>query len=209
MARIRPAEPGDLEAVYEIALKTGDNGADASALHDDPRLVGHIYAAPYLTLSRELAFVVEDAEGVAGYIVGARDTRAFEVLLEDAWWPTLRARYAEPVGTDYAAWSADQRRIWLIHHPYRTPDKVVEGFPAHLHINLLPRLQGQGAGKGLMDAFLDALRRQGAPGVHLGTGEANRRARRFYEIYGFETLQRPPGARNETVWMRLSLGSGG
>jgi ribosomal protein S18 acetylase RimI-like enzyme len=205
MALIRPAGSGDLDAVYEIALLTGDNGADATALDDDPRLVGHIYAAPYLALSPELAFVVEDAEGVAGYIVGARDTRAFDALLEDGWWPKLRAQYADPTGTDPAGWSADQRRMWLIHHPYRTPEKVVDGFPSHLHINLLPRLQGQGAGKRLMDTLLKALRRQGSPGVHLGTGDANRRARRFYEIYGFQTLPRPAGVRNETVWMRLSL----
>jgi hypothetical protein len=96
MTHIRPVVAADLDALYRIALLTGDSGADASALHKDPRLVGHIYAAPYATLSPETAFVAEDAAGVAGYIVGALDTRAFEARLERDWWPALRAEYADP-----------------------------------------------------------------------------------------------------------------
>ena len=206
MTEIRPATPDDLETLYHIALLTGDNGGDASLLHQDPRLIGHIYAAPYAVLSPETAFVAEDAQGVAGYIVGAVDTRAFEARLEREWWPPLRARYPDPSGRPPGSWTADEMRAWLIHHPYPTPDRVLAGHPSHLHINLLPRLQGQGMGKALMDRLLTALRAQGSPGVHLGTGETNVRAWRFYEIYGFGTVPRPDGARSRTVWMQYGLG---
>ena len=157
MTEIRPATPDDLEALYRIALATGDNGADATALYEDPRLVGHIYAAPYAVLSPDTAFVAEDADGVAGYIVGALDTRAFEVRLERDWWPPLRTRYADPSDRPLDAWSADEMRAWLIHHPYPTPERVLSGHPSHLHINLLPRLQGQGMGKALIDQLLVPL----------------------------------------------------
>ena len=206
MAHIRPAAADDLDALYRICLLTGDNGADASRLYRDPRLVGHIYVAPYAVLSPQTAFVAEDADGVAGYIVGALDTRAFEARAERDWWPTLRPRYADPADRAPQTWSPDEMRAWLIHHPYPTPDRVLAGHPSHLHINLLPRLQGQGMGKALMDRLLATLRDQGSPGVHLGTTEANVRARRFYEIYGFETVERRAGARSQTVWMRYGLG---
>ena len=139
-AEIRPVRAGDLAAVYDIALRTGANGEDATALHADPRLVGHVYAAPYVHFVPECAFVVEDAEAVGGYIVGAPDTRAFEARLETEWWPDLRTQYLDPV-PPHETWSADERMAFLIHHPFRVPSRIAANYPSHLHINLLPRLQ--------------------------------------------------------------------
>lgn len=76
-AVIRPVRPADFDALYDVALKTGANGADATALHSDPKLIGHIFAVPYARLEPESAFVIEDGAGVGGYIVGTADTRAF------------------------------------------------------------------------------------------------------------------------------------
>ena len=45
-ARIRPYRPSDLDELYRICLLTGDAGQDATALYQDPRLLGHIFAAP-------------------------------------------------------------------------------------------------------------------------------------------------------------------
>jgi hypothetical protein len=75
-AAIRPYEERDLDALFAISLATGLAGADASALYDDPRMMGHIYAAPYARLDPGLALVVEDDKGVAGYVVGTIDTAA-------------------------------------------------------------------------------------------------------------------------------------
>ena len=61
-------------------------------------------------------------------------------------------------------------------------------------------------GKALIDQLLSTLTAMGSPGVHLGAGLANVRARRFYEIYGFRTVERPAGARSRTVWMQYALG---
>jgi hypothetical protein len=96
---IRPYRPADLDDLYRICLLTGDSGADASPVYQDPKLVGHLFAGPYGVLNPETAFVVEDQDGVAGYIIGAIDTRAFEARLEAEWWPNLRPLYADPAGT--------------------------------------------------------------------------------------------------------------
>ncbi len=189
MTIIRPYDPGDLEALYVIALRTGEAGQDASALYRDPKLVGHIYAAPYGVLSPHTCYVAEDEEGVAGYIVGAVDTRAFEALAEDAWWPTLRPTYVDPTPLSPEAWTPDQTRAYQIHHPHPAPRRVVAGYPSHLHINLLPRLQGQGIGKQLMDAWLDRVAAEGSPGAHLGVAATNLRGLRFYRAYGWDELQ--------------------
>jgi ribosomal protein S18 acetylase RimI-like enzyme len=203
MADIRPYRPGDLEALYAVALATGDAGGDAARLYRDPKLVGHIYAAPYAILEPRTAFVAEDEKGVAGYILGAVDTRAFEALAEERWWPALRPRYRDPIGAPPSEWSPDQRLSYLIHHPWRAPDRIVEPFPSHLHIDLLPRLQGRGLGRRLMDRWLETARARGSTGVHLGVSAANSRAMRFYRAYGLTepVLAKPPPAG--VVWFAV------
>ena len=181
----------DLDDLYRICLATGDSGADASAIYRDPKLVGHLHAAPYGVFSPETAFVVEDDLGVGGYIVGALDTRAFEDRLRAEWWPTLQPRYADPFGTSHEEWNADQRAAYQIHHPFRAPRRVVAPFPSHLHINLLPRLQGQDLGRRLIHLMFETLQAMGSRGVHLGVSRANIRAIRFYLAYGLDQLDLP------------------
>jgi hypothetical protein len=60
---LRDHQPGDLDALYEICLRTGDAGEDRRPLVADPRLLGDIYAAPYAALEPESAFVVDDGGG--------------------------------------------------------------------------------------------------------------------------------------------------
>src|SRR3546814_14105424 len=93
--------------------------------------MGSIYAAPYALLDPGLAFVAEDQDGVAGYIVGTADTRDWEERLEREWWPTLRLRHADPSGTPLESWNADQRRAFMIHHPVPAPSAIEDRYPAH------------------------------------------------------------------------------
>ena len=82
MAEIRGFRTGDIDRLYDISLATGNSGGDAWHLYIDGRLIGHIYSAPYAKLLPETTFIAEDAQGVAGYIVGAFDTPAFETRLD-------------------------------------------------------------------------------------------------------------------------------
>ena len=195
MATIRPYRPDDLDALHDICLKTGDNGADGTHLYEDPRIIGEIYAAPYAAFEPQLAFVAEDDQGVAGYILGAPDTRAFEARCETEWWPALRARHADTA--DIPSWkrNRDQWDAYAIHHPPQVPQAVVDAARAHLHIDLLPRLQGRGVAKALMDRWLEAVDGR----AHLGCQAPNHRAQRFYERYGWRRLE-DVGPKS-VVWM--------
>jgi ribosomal protein S18 acetylase RimI-like enzyme len=204
-AVIRPFETRDLADLYRIALLTGDAGQDATHLYRDGDLVGHLYAAPYAVLEPAFAFVAEDAEGVGGYIVGARDTLAFETRMEAAWWPALRRRYADPAG-DPKHWGLDEVRAWQIHHPRPPPARVAQPYPSHLHINLLPRLQGQGLGRALIDRWLAAIAAAESRGMHLGVSPSNHRALRFYRAYGLEEFGFPrPKPRPDAIYFVRSL----
>jgi len=204
MAQIRGFRPDDLDALYRICLATGDAGADATHLYRDPKLIGHVYAGGCATISPETVSVAEDDEGVAGYILGPADTRAFEAQMEAQWWPPLRARYSDPVS---APASPDERMCHLIHHPARLPDSIVAAYPAHLHINLLPRLRGRGIGQALVDRWRNAVAARGAMGARLVVGTRNARAVHFYRAYGFHEVERLSGPPHAIVFgITMSVG---
>lgn len=199
---IRHAEPRDRDALYEICLLTGDSGQDGRHLYSDPEILGHVYAGPYLALQPDFAFVAEDSGGVAGYVLGTPDTAAFEARLDAEWWPTLRERYADPGEVDAAQIPRDAVIARKFYHPGRADPALLGRYPAHLHIDLLPRLQGKGAGRALMTTLLDALHDAGVPGVHLGVGAANTHAIGYYEHMGFETVFQSVNGRTMAMDLR-------
>lgn len=204
---IRRYRSDDLLDLYRICLRTGSGGDDATALYKDPDLLGHIYAAPYGRFEPALAFVVEDQLGVGGYCLGALDTRAFEQRLEERWWPRLRQRYAEPDIGRRDQWTPDERGAYLIHHPWRTDDDLLADYPSHLHIDLLPRLQGQGCGREFIGIQLTALRERGSGGVHLFVTAGNRRALGFYQHLGFSELRADGGYLMGMTFLAAAAGT--
>jgi ribosomal protein S18 acetylase RimI-like enzyme len=187
-AWIRPYQPADLDDLYRICLQTADNGQDATALVSDPMLPGHVFAAPYGIFEPSLAWVAEDAAGVAGYVLGALDTRAFEERLERDWWPALRARYPDPRELADTASELERIALQAIRWPITTDPALVSRYPSHLHIDLLPRVQGRGFGRRLIETLFAALRASRSPGVHLHVGRANERAAAFYRHVGLTEL---------------------
>ena len=206
MVELRTLRTQDLESLYEISLATGHVGGDARSLYEDGRMIGHIYSAPYAKFCPDTCFVAEDEIGDAGFVVGALDTRWFEAQLERDWWPGLRAIYPDPGEAPPSTWSADQRRSFMIHHPRNAPEEIVRAFPSHLHVNLLPRVQGQGVGRSLLDLWVAKARELGATGVHVGTNAQNQRAVGFWETCGFKRLQTlSPAMESGPIWLGRRL----
>jgi ribosomal protein S18 acetylase RimI-like enzyme len=110
-----------------------------------------------------------------------------------------KARYPEP--SDQT--TPDRYIVHLIHHPEHTPRFINEPYPAHLHIDLLPRFQGNGWGQRMIDHWLDAMRHRGVRGAHLGVGTRNARAMRFYLRYGFKEIAR----EGDTLILAITLSS--
>lgn len=198
MVVLRPYRASDLDALYDICLATGNMGEDATSLHNDGQLIGHIYAAPYGALEPENVFVAEDDAGVAGYVVGTHDTDAFAAKMDRQWWPALRQRYAR--AEDAELTPADRQRIATIRAPASNPADIVARYPAHIHMNLLPRLRGQRIGTRLLQLWVDQARKAGVPGIHLGASQSNAGGIAFWTRSGFTPL-RTEGA----VWFGMWL----
>lgn len=187
---IRPYHPSDMYALYRICLLTGASGKDASLLFRDPELLGHMYAAPYGLFEPDLCFILTHHNAPIGYVLGARDSAAFAERCENEWFPALRRRYPLPDPNDD---SHDASLIRRFHEDQRSR-RQIEGYPAHLHIDILPAGQNQGLGRGLIMTLIEKLRSLGVSGVHLGVASDNDRAIRFYERVGFTRLPFEPPA---------------
>ncbi|MCM2422597.1 GNAT family N-acetyltransferase [Streptomyces sp. RKAG293] len=190
---IRPYRPADLPALYDICVRTGQEGEDARPYYPDRDLLGTIFAAPYARLEPELTFVVDDGQGTAvGYILGTADTAAFVKRFRGEWLPEVAGRYPELTGPVPA--TPHETMVDLLHRPERMLVPELAPYPAHLHIDLLPEHQGAGHGRALMETFLGALAAAGVGSVHLGMATANVRARYFYDRMGFHEIAVPdPG----------------
>ena len=202
--RIRPYLPSDFDAVYRVCLHTGDAGHDASHLIDDPAILGHLYVGPYVTLEPELAFVLEDEQGVCGYVLGALDSGAFFRRYREEWLPPLQARYPDPPG-DPSTWSPMERLYHHLHHPRAKFPAELADYPSHLHIDLLPRAQARGNGRRMMRRLLAALRERGSHGVFLGVSPKNHRAIAFYKKLGFMQLATAAEHSADTLYMAMPL----
>ena len=186
---IRRGDPRDRDAAYLVCLKTGDDGRDATALYKDPHALGRIFVGPYFEFEPELTFLLEDDAGVCGYALGALDSKRFYREYLEKWVPALQREFPAPTG-DPAGWSRTMRTYHDYHHPDVYCPEPYELYPSHLHIDLLPRAQGCGWGRRMMDHLMDALRAKGSAGVHLGVGQVNDRAVAFYRKLGFAELAR-------------------
>lgn len=197
---IRLFRPDDAARVSEICIRTGAHGEDATGLFAQPELLHLVYADPYVTHDPSLAFIAEDADGeAAGYLLATANLPEFENWREEHWLPPLREQY--PLLPE----DSDAPEKWLIngqiHGGSRRESWITDDFPAELHIDLLPSLQGLGRGRALIEVALNELRSRDVPGVHLGVSTQNEKAIGFYEHVGFERLQDNPGV----IWMGWRL----
>jgi ribosomal protein S18 acetylase RimI-like enzyme len=194
---IRGYRPADFDAVSAVCVQTAEAGGDATGLYASDDLMPDIFVRPYVVLEPDLAFVVDDG-GVGGYIVGTADTRAFVARYTRDWLPAFAETYehTQPVV------SKDDLIRHLGHWPERMLIPEIDDYPAHLHIDLLPRLQGHGLGRQLIDTLAAALRARDVPGLHLSMDAANTGARAFYDRLGFTEL---PSSTPEAPLLGLRL----
>lgn len=189
---IRQYRQADRDQVARICLLTAAGGGDATGVYSDDSLMPEVYALPYVQFAPHLAFVVvagEDDDRVLGYVLGVADTAEFIEWYRREWAPGFLARHPSPgSSTAHSPGYTEAQLIADGGDPDRLRIPELTEYPAHLHIDLLPELQGQGFGRRLIDTLRAALAERGVAAVHLGIDPANIAAREFYERLGFHEL---------------------
>ena len=98
----------------------------------------------------------------------------------------------------------------MLHKEY---PQLMERWPAHLHIDILPSHQKQGWGRHLIEQFCKVAKEQRATGVHLGMAATNKDAGKFYTRVGFSRFPRvldqgvsgENGRDGNTIWLVRTL----
>lgn len=197
MARIRAFREDDASALASVCIRTADAGHDASGVLIDDEIWPDVFLNPYLVRHPDLALVVETDGSPSGYLVCAPDTRSFEDWFATTWWPERAARWAHRLAENRADPRVRRTADILRYAAGRRAGAEPYGdtYPAHLHIDLLPDLQGQGWGRRLIDTLLGVLRERGVTGVHLVADASNAPALAFYDRLGFARLPSHEGAQ--------------
>ena len=179
---LRAANIADLPELRRICLETGDSGKDATHLHKLPELVGDIYVAPYVIHEPNFAYALLAENKVVGYLMGVLDTKSFENILVEKYWPIAKAKYEQ---IDFEITPSDQELLAELDKQGFSDGELIKKYPSHLHIDIVESHQSAGYGKSMIAFLLSELKQAGSSGVHLHMSASNDRGRVFYKKFGF------------------------
>lgn len=174
--------------LYQVCLRTGDSGSDATGLHAHENMLGDVYVGPYVTFGSATSFsLINDDDHVVGYGLSVFDTEGLESECNRKWWPEIQSKYS--------LLKDRQSECWLIHeifNPSPSPKHLLRDYPSHGHIDLLPATQGIGFGRKMMEAMERSLTELGSPGFHLRVSPHNARALKFYSALNYQVIDESP-----------------
>ncbi len=189
---IRPYQPLDREAVFQIAADTAYFGAPIEIYMEDRNVFLDAFYAYYTDLEPEHAWVACADDQVVGFLTGCVDGHAhgrkfWRIILPRIIGKLFRGKY----------WFGKRSFGYfggllagLLRGEFTHADPDI--YPAHLHINVDAAWRGRGLGQRLMDSYLQQLRGFGVQGVYLETTSLNEVACRMYEKTGFRLLESRP-----------------
>ena len=196
LTEIRPYRREDREAVFRVAADTAFFGEPVEYIMEDRRLFCDGFYAYYTDFEPEHGWVATVNGVVAGFLMGCWDTKkrdraVIRYLLPEVVGKAITGRYRIGKLTWSYIWGVFKQSLQGIYN--RKPHPLdLNLFPAHLHVNLDSGYRGHGLGRRLMEAYLEQLRANKIPGVHLKTTNLNEAACKLYESMGFSLLSAYP-----------------
>lgn len=167
---VRPYSPADCPQVYEVCRRTCDDGADGTDIfpfHKD--LVADKLIGAFLAQSPEYCFVIEDAAGVCGYVLGALDHHAHNQQLEAVWMPAMMDKYpcVTPSGqTQDADLTPAEEMIVGVHgHKSYGCEWLQQSYPSLVRVDMLPGRCNDATARHALAAATAALKTNGSHGV--------------------------------------------
>lgn len=166
---IRKYRPEDKENLITVLYETSSMPIETEVQREFLRLMFNDY---YTEEEPENCFVVADADDNAvGYILCAEDYDTYERVFKEKYAPRIKK-----LGKSYSA---------IVWGEFFVHKLLKKKYPSHLHIDILPVCQGQGAGSRLVEALCAHLKEKNSCGLMLSCGMGNKGAIRFYARNGF------------------------
>nr|CAG4638272.1 EOG090X01OH [Cyclestheria hislopi] len=193
---IRPYLPSDERTVYNLChklyLSRFGNGNEQLnvALHSYPDLVGDVYVGPFVTLSPELGFVVEDDSSVVGFVVAAANAGEILKRIRVAWLPEMEAKYPNLMLTSSQTedrMPACLKELAMTFHRLTIdlPETLLSYHPSQLKMGLLDSVIDNSVPKRLMTCIVAALRAHGSSGCYVEVTPIDALSMDFYSRLGF------------------------
>ncbi|XP_050176950.1 protein O-GlcNAcase-like isoform X4 [Myiozetetes cayanensis] len=192
MYLLRPLLPLDKGQLYRMCRESLDcDPKVAEILMAHPDLLGDRLLGPFLSLSPEYTFVLEDEGGPCGYAAGALHAEGFLQQRDSSWLPAIRDKYPPDLGTGGPALGQDalEEAVLFFHaEPLAVPLPVLRRFPSLVQLGTAPGVLDIGASRSLALCLLSALRANGSRGVFCQVSDADRQQLSFYSKLGFVAL---------------------
>ncbi|KAF1930229.1 acyl-CoA N-acyltransferase [Didymella exigua CBS 183.55] len=190
---VRPYDPvKDFESGLQVFFGTIESTLDC----EPTRTIGsYLWYRPYVLLTPVTCFVLDDGTGcVVGYCIGTSNTSNFAEKWIKEFAPSVPLEEVPKPSVQTQDPGVEQEVSRNFRHAVHNagcsslqewPEEL-EKYPAHMHIDILEKFRRKGWGSALIKALFDAVKRQGAPGIHLDMVRWNTTGRNFYEKIGFE-----------------------
>lgn len=129
-----------------------------------------------------------------GYCIGTYDTSGFSARWRKEFVPTVDESIVPRPGIVTEDENMEREECKIFREAVYTGDcshllaypEVLEEYPAHMHIDILPEYQRKGYGTKLINTLFEKVKSEGAKGIHLDMVRSNELAAKFYESIGFE-----------------------
>ncbi|XP_006825943.1 protein O-GlcNAcase-like [Saccoglossus kowalevskii] len=181
---IRPYLPKDEVEVYKVCRLTCDDGSDGTDIFPDhPNLIGDKLVGGLITLSPEYCFVLEDENGICGYVLGALNAKKYYDLYDMAWMLEMCSKYPKPKSKNLTP----AEEVFLSFHEYKIylPNNLHQKYPSLLKMDILPSVEDTSVVKNMLACILSALKANGSYGAFVEVGVGNKTMLDFYTKLGF------------------------
>jgi hypothetical protein len=174
-------------------------------------IVPYIFALPYLDLYPTFCFVLDPgtrspsgSSDIVGYILAVPCTKTYLARYKSTYLSSLpSSQFPRPTAPlpssggneiESAGKSGPAAVAAALLGRLHAPDEallhsaspmLLEEYPAHLHVDILPEYQRQGWGRKLMDVLVERLREERVQGMHLLKAGDNIGSEIFYGSVGF------------------------
>ncbi|KAB7499146.1 Protein O-GlcNAcase [Armadillidium nasatum] len=175
---IRPYTPLDRVNLYDLVLKTSDDGKDATPLFSAyPELKGDLVLGCYLENINDVTLMVveDEAENLVGYCVADTNGSVYHDKYA-AYLETLREKYPKVTVEEGSMLSPCEELLSSLSCDAEPmPESLINSYPACITLGVLHAVQDDSVTKRLLTCVLASLRAQGtfSGNVTVKAGEKN------------------------------------
>jgi hypothetical protein len=166
---VRRFEERDRQAIRKICSAAALEKPNPQ-FHEDRELAPLYFTDYYLDYEPESCFVGVVAGRVVAYLVGCKDTRAFQRIFRKRFLPRIVAHLGWKLLTLQYRRKATYRTLWwMLMERFQGRENLsipLDEYPAHTHLNIVPEYRGCGLSNLLSNTFRQHLKENGISGLH-------------------------------------------